>query len=68
MSEPASSGISFYHHIVAKLHAESLAREDAWTHDKWLTLVREQQGSERRAREQSARQSAQKMQSIIFPV
>jgi hypothetical protein len=59
MSAPVSSGIRFYDNIVAKLHRESLAREQAWANDEWLAHVREQQGSQPRAREQSV----QKIQS-----
>jgi hypothetical protein len=59
LSVSVSSGSRFYANIVAKLHRERVAREEARTNDKWLFDVRSQQESPRRAREHRA----QKVQS-----
>ena len=59
LSVSVSSGSRFYGNIVAKLHRERAAREEARTNDKWLVDVRSQQECPRRAREHRA----QKVQS-----
>ena len=59
LSVSVSSGSRFYANIVAKLHRERAAREEARTNDKWLVDVRSQQECPRRAREHRA----QKVQS-----